>query len=208
MTPGPDGEAPRPPSGEVLRSLVENHREFLRFLEKRVGRRDLAEDILQEAFARGIDRIETLRDGESAVAWFYRTLRNAVIDRHRRRNAEERALAAFAAELGASELPEQEVRGAICQCVSRLAATLKPEYADVLERVEVQGLSVKELAAVRGISANNAAVRLHRARAALRSRVMTSCGACAEHGCLDCTCAKPARPAAPAAGCGHSHSGP
>jgi len=43
-----DDDAARPLAADVARSLVENHRDFLRFLERRVGRRDVAEDILQE----------------------------------------------------------------------------------------------------------------------------------------------------------------
>ena len=46
--------------------------------------RETAEDILQEAFGRALTRVDTLRDDESAVAWFYRLLRNAVIDHYRR----------------------------------------------------------------------------------------------------------------------------
>jgi RNA polymerase sigma factor (sigma-70 family) len=205
-----DEEARRPETADVVRSLVENHREFLGFLEKRVGRRDLAEDILQDAFVRGIGRIDTLKNDESAVAWFYRTLRNAVIDRYRRRSAEERALAAFAEELETHEEPVEEMRGAACQCVTRLAGTLKPEYADALERIEVHGLSVKQFAEQRGISSNNAAVRVFRAREALRRQVMASCGTCAEHGCLNCSCGSAGAAAvahgAGAHGCGGSHS--
>jgi RNA polymerase sigma factor (sigma-70 family) len=181
-----------PRNAEVVRSLVENHREFLRFLERRLGgRRDLAEDILQEAFVRGIGRVETLRSDESAVAWFYRSLRNAVIDSQRRRGAAERALAAFAEELEPYEEPADEVRGAVCQCVARLAETLKPEYAEALRRIEVEGAPVKAFAEEQGISSGNAAVRVFRAREALRKQVVASCGTCAEHGCLNCTCAGP-----------------
>ncbi len=36
-----------------LDALVENHRAFLRYLERRVGDRELAEDILQDAFNQG-----------------------------------------------------------------------------------------------------------------------------------------------------------
>src|SRR6188508_1542448 len=95
----PEADAVRAMEPEVTRVLVENHREFLRFLERRVGRKDLAEDILQDAFARGLDKLATLRDGEAAVPWFYRTLRNAVIDHHRRADVADRALARFAEEL-------------------------------------------------------------------------------------------------------------
>jgi RNA polymerase sigma factor (sigma-70 family) len=185
-----DSEAPAalPVEGDAARILVENHREFLGFLERRLGDRALAEDILQEAFARGIERLDTLRQDESAVAWFYRVLRNAVIDHHRRRSAAERALESFAAEIEGHAEPEQEVRGAICQCVTRLAKTLKPEYRDALERIEVEGVAVKDFAEEQGISASNAAVRVFRAREALRKQVAVSCGTCAEHGCIECTC--------------------
>ncbi len=180
------------PSDEVVRALVDNHRAFLGFLERRVGDRALAEDLLQEAFVRGMGRIETLRRDESAVAWFYRTLRNAVIDYHRRQGAAMRALAAFAEELEGYEERTAELNATVCQCVARLAQTLKPEYADALERIEVQGIPVRSFAEERGISSSNAAVRVFRAREALRRQVVASCGSCAEHGCLNCACAQTA----------------
>jgi RNA polymerase sigma-70 factor (ECF subfamily) len=80
------------------------------------------------------------------------------------------------------------LEGEICACVSRLAATLKPEYAEALEVIEVGGMPVKAFAEAKGLSSNNAAVRVFRAREALKKRVIESCGVCAEHGCVNCTC--------------------
>ncbi|WP_437966986.1 sigma-70 family RNA polymerase sigma factor [Sorangium sp. So ce260] len=198
-------------SAEVVAALVESHREFLRFLERKVGNRAVAEDILQDAFVRGIGRIDSLRNDESATAWFYRTLRNAVVDHFRRKGASERAMAALAAELDEVAEPQVEQR-TVCQCVRTLAGTLKPEYAAALQRVEVDGLSVQAFAEEASITANNAAVRLFRAREALRKQVAASCGTCAEHGCLDCSCGPvPPSPAkgepAPRRGCGHGAGG-
>ena len=76
----------------------------------------------------------------------------------------------------------------ICACVSRLAATLKPEYAEALEAIEVAGTPVTTFAKQKGLSSSNAGVRVFRAREALKKRVIESCGTCAEHGCLNCTC--------------------
>jgi RNA polymerase sigma factor (sigma-70 family) len=176
------------PTPEVVARLVANHREFLAFLQSRVGSRAIAEDILQDAFVRGIGKIGDLRDDESAVAWFYRLLRNAVIDRQRRDAAAGRRLDALAAELDDAVEPAVELRGAVCQCVARLADTLKPEYAQALRRIEVDGVAVKDYAAEVGITSGNAAVRVFRAREALKKQVVRSCGTCAEHGCRDCTC--------------------
>ena len=173
--------------------LLENHRAFLAFLERRVGDRALAEDILQEAFRRNLDKLDTIPE-EALVPWFYRTLRNATIDQYRRRGASERALAAFARQLEAETEPPGDIQGEICACVTRLAATLKPEYAEALQAVEIEGVPVKAYAEQRGLSASNAGVRVFRAREALRKRVVQSCGTCAEHGCLDCSCGRPAAP--------------
>ena len=49
-------------------------------------------------------------------------------------------------------------------------------------------MPVRAYAAEIGVSDNLAAVRAYRARNALRAQVARSCGTCAEHGCLDCTC--------------------
>lgn len=198
----PDTDPARPVDPAVRGALVENHREFLRFLERRVGRRDVAEDILQEAFARGLEKLEHLRDGEAVVPWFYRTLRNATVDYFRRARSADRALAQFAQEIETSEDPPEAMRSEVCKCVARLVETLKPEYADALRRIEVEGISVAGFADEHGISRNNAAVRVFRAREALRRQVALSCGTCAEHGCLSCTC-QSIDPGAKATGCGH-----
>jgi len=173
-------------SSEVVAQLVANHREFLRFVERRVESRAIAEEIIQEAFVTSLGRGAEIRD--SVVGWFYRVLRNAVVDYQRRQTVANRRLDQFAAELETSGESEQELSNVVCACVGRLADTLKPEYADALRRIDVQGAAVKDYANAVGISASNAGVRIFRAREALRKQVARSCGTCAEHGCLDCTC--------------------
>ncbi len=176
------------PEPRVLEALVASHREFLAFVERRVGDRALAEDLLQEAFVRSIEKLGDLREESSARAWFYRTLRNAVIDHGRRRGVADKRLAALAAELDPDGAGTPELERVVCACVARLAGTLKPEYAEALRRIEIDGIPVVEFARESGISESNAGVRVHRARAALRREVSRACGTCAEHGCFDCTC--------------------
>lgn len=179
-----------PPDGAAapVAILLENHRAFLRYLERRVGDRGLAEDILQDAFAKVIERPHQAPDGEGIVPWFYRTLRNAAIDRFRRRGTADRAREAFARELEVHATPDAELEAEICACVTRLASTLKPEYAEALQKIDIEGTPVKAFAEERQLSSSNAGVRVFRAREALKKRVAESCGTCAEHGCLNCTC--------------------
>lgn len=187
-----DVTAPEEPLAEpatVIETLVENHRAFLAFIEHRVGSRAIAEEILQAAFVKSLDKLDMIN--ETVIGWFYRVLRNAIIDHHRRAGATDRGLDAYATSLEAGSDDATELRGAVCRCVTDLASTLKPEYAEALHRIEIDGLTVRAYADEAGITTGNAGVRVFRAREALRQRVVRSCGTCATHGCLDCTCRSP-----------------
>ncbi len=179
-----------PRSPEIVERLVRGHRDFLAFLESRLRDRTVAEDVLQAAYVRALERADTIRDGESATAWFYRLLRNALVDHHRRQGAKARALAHEAATSDTSAR-DPELFAAVCACVLTLLPALKPEYADVLRRVELDEAPLADVARELAITPNNASVRLHRARRALRAALETSCGTCATHGCLDCACGGP-----------------
>ena len=113
---------------------------------------------------KSIEKGAGVRDESSAVAWFYRMLRNSIVDHYRRDGTRNRALDGLARELQDAVEPPPELHEAICRCVSRLATTLKPEYEEAIRRIEVDGATVQDFAAEAGISANNAAVRVFRAR--------------------------------------------
>jgi DNA-directed RNA polymerase specialized sigma24 family protein len=80
MTGAPEHDGSLPPSRAVTERLVAGHREFLSFLESRVGSRATAEELLQTAFVRTMEKGGGIKDGEKAVAWFYRVLRNVLTD--------------------------------------------------------------------------------------------------------------------------------
>lgn len=185
-------------SEPVVARLLASHRRFLDFLTARVRTREDAEEILQDAFVRVIQKAGDIRDDESAVAWFYRLLRNAVIDHYRRVAAGRKALADQA--FTASEFDpgfDADLERIVCTCVDDLIPLLKSEYSDLIRRVDLGGGDVTVVADELGISPGNARVRLHRARAALRAELEKCCRTCATHGCLDCTCSRngPASPA-------------
>lgn len=175
-------------SAAAINRLLAVREEFLAFLRKRVSTPEAAEDILQSAFVKGIEKGGQLRDEETAVAWFYRLLRNAVIDYYRNRGALDRAQEALLREVEPHRDPDVSLKGEICGCVSGLLANLKPEYRQAIDTVDLQEKSLAELADEAQISANNAAVRVHRAREALRKQVQMTCGMCATHRCIDCDC--------------------
>lgn len=169
-------------------TLVEHHGRFLAFLERRVRSAADAEEILQAAYLKGVSAPEGPRD-ESVVAWFYRILRNALVDHYRRRDAERRALDRTAQQAeGDAAAEDDALRDAACACVLDVLPTLRSEHAAILQSVDVEERPIADVAAASGITAGNARVRLHRARAALRERVLGVCGACGDGGCSDCSC--------------------
>jgi len=176
----------QPTNAEIVERVISQRERFLRFLSSRVEDAATAEDILQAAYLKAIERGSNIRDEESTVAWFYRTLRNAVTDHYRGRSSKTKALEALALE--SPEAYEPEIKAAVCECIRDVIDNLKPEYRAAIAQVDLGETPVEDFAQSEQISPNNASVRLHRARKAVAKHLKSVCGACAEHKCLDCTC--------------------
>jgi RNA polymerase sigma factor (sigma-70 family) len=168
--------------------LLAQRKQFLAFVQRRVSDSALAEDILQTAYLRAFECKDNFKHSESAVAWFYRLLRNAVIDSYRRHVSKDKALAAWTRELETATQLSPEFKNEVCACLDDILDGLKPQYAQVLRAVDLEEQRVQEFAEQHDISASNAGVRVHRARAALRKQLLRTCATCAEHGCVNCTC--------------------
>ena len=91
-----------------LQTLLDRRAAFLAFVQRRVGDRSLAEDIVQAAYVRAIEHTGTLREEQSMTAWFFSVLRNAIVDHYRRNASESSAMDKWAVELGLSaDAPER-----------------------------------------------------------------------------------------------------
>jgi len=176
----------------ILPQLLEQESSFLAFVRRRVGDDALAEDLLQQSLMRAVERQHTVQDSESVVAWFYRILRNGLIDYYRAHATETRKADALMQELmaaGEDKTPAlDELRPTVCACLQRLLPGLRPAYAEVIRRIDLEGESPVAVAKELQLTSNNLTVRLHRARQALRTRLEESCGVCTKHGCFNCTC--------------------
>jgi RNA polymerase sigma factor (sigma-70 family) len=166
--------------------LIENLQQFVGFARKRVGDPHLAEDVVQESLLKALQADRMPSSDEDVVAWFYRILRRSIIDLYRRKEVRTRALEKFEAEF--SESPTHEMEREVCGCLRKLMADMPAQYSEVLERVDIAGAAVKDVAKQLGESANNLTVRLHRARKQLRARVEECCQVTTVAGCLECSC--------------------
>jgi RNA polymerase sigma factor (sigma-70 family) len=166
--------------------LLRNRGKLLGFIQKRVSDPDLAEDVLQEGLLKAIQSAGDLRDEDRLLPWFYQILNHAIIDTYRKRSTETKYLEAYAREADLEASPEEEAE--LCECFRELLPSIKPEYAELIEQLELQPGDPGQLAEQLQIQPNNLKVRRYRARQALKQRLEETCRMCAVHGCLDCTC--------------------
>lgn len=176
----------------VIQRLLENESAFRQFVRRRVGEEAVVEDILQQSFFRAVERSHSLKNEQSALAWFYRILRHTVADYYRSHGAEVRRKEALLQELTISgdhqEPPPDGEKVTVCTCLHSLLPSLRENYAELIQRIDLDGESPVRIAKELKISRNNLTVRLHRARQSLRASLEKACGICSRHGCLNCTC--------------------
>ncbi|TPV96860.1 MAG: sigma-70 family RNA polymerase sigma factor [Myxococcales bacterium FL481] len=172
---------------QALAVALRAHRPHLQaFVRARVPSSDV-EDVLQAAALRALERSESLQDPASVLPWLYRLHRNIIVDRFRRQARRQRVVDEGAAI--PEHAPFAEEDDSTCGCSVRLAGRMKANYASILQLVDQRGLTLAEAARSLGVSVNNATVRLHRARKALRQVMLEHCGVTSPRECAHCRCA-------------------
>ncbi|QHS51175.1 RNA polymerase sigma factor [Edaphobacter sp. 12200R-103] len=169
-------------------NLIEQRSRFLSFVQRRVHDRNTAEDILQMAYLKAVSNADTLKVGRSADAWFFRILRNAVIDHYRHQAVETRTFEPWEPGIEPPSTTPDLTPANLCPCVAKALHKVPASYREILREVDLQEVSLENYAKRTGITHGNAAVRSHRAHRSLREKLMDHCGSCAQAGCLDCTC--------------------
>lgn len=187
MTDEKDGESPE---DAVQAVLAEIQKDLLRFLTRRLGNQDEAADVMQDFYVKVLTRIGDLRETDKLRAWMRRVLETTLVDHYRaqgkRRRAEREHSNLESLRLTGEDKDDLDLL--VCMCLYKLLPTLKPEYADLLWRVDLIGESRESITSALGITEANLRVRLHRARQALRARLEETCRTCPIHGYLDCDC--------------------
>lgn len=169
-------------------ALADNHNAFLGFLARRLGNQSAAEDVLQDFSLRALRKGADLKDSESVIAWLYSVLRSVLIDHYRSTATRQRRETEYAQEqtLLGNDSDDLELDEGVCSCIHNLIPTLRPDYAEVVRRVDLSGEPRDEVAVDLGITPTNLRVRLHRAHQTLRRELGRFCGSCCEHGFRDC----------------------
>ncbi len=168
----------------LARSLMAERGTFVAFVRGRVRSGADADDIFQQALVRATEHVDELRDASRTRAWFFQILRRTLADHHAQWALRESKLATLGADM--EEATPEEV--AVCACSLGQLSQLRPEHAEILKRVDIDEQTLPEAAAALGVTVNNATVRLHRARKALRDQLRSFCGVESMRACLSCSC--------------------
>lgn len=176
------------PNDIAIHALAEAHDSFLRFLRRHLRNDSDAEDVMQELYLRVVVHAVQLRKEESVQIWLRRLLRSALSDWRRRAAVRSRSEADSTRKEAAESLPADDLDRVVCQCLYKILPILKPEYAELLRRIDLENEPREATADALRLTLGNLTVRLHRARQALRRALQLSCQTCPIHGYLDCGC--------------------
>ena len=124
--------------------LVRNRTNLLSFIRSMVGDDELAEDILQDSLLKTLQGAPEIDDEQELASWFYRIIRNAITDAYRRHAAAARRLERYAREQPEPIMTTEE-KATLCKCFEDLLPTLKPEYAELIEAMDLGGLTTNEM---------------------------------------------------------------
>ena len=132
---------------------------LLRLAAARLPSEADAEDAVQEAFIRLLDRRPVFQDAEHEKAWLIRVTLQRAAD-IRRRKTRETPLEAAIEVCGQDREPETELLSAV--------RALPEKYGAVIHLYYYEGYSIKEIAKLLGLPAPTVGTRLARGRERLR----------------------------------------
>jgi RNA polymerase sigma-70 factor (ECF subfamily) len=145
----------------------------LRVARSLTGNQADAEDLVQDTLLRAYKALDRF-DGRYPRAWLLTILRNTHLNRVRKKQPvlfrdDDESAEALASIPADDPGPEQEVLDATID--HRIAAafrSLSPKFRDVVQLVDIDGLSYREAAQMLDIKLGTVMSRLHRARAKMK----------------------------------------
>ena len=164
----------------------EYYQKIIQYLTRIAGPND-AEDIAQDVFDKINRNLGAFRGQSKLSTWIYRIATNTAIDRMRSA-AHKYAQGCTTIDEADDARPENGgvahkeaaadqtlIRKEMSECVLEFIDKLPPDDRTVIVLSEIEGLTNKEIADIIGISLDNAKIRLHRARARLRTLLNKGC---------------------------------
>ena len=156
----------------VLRAWQAHEAELLGFLAHHATDADAAQDLLQEVFVKALRQGQGFCALDNPRAWLFQVARNALVDAGRLR----RPSVELPEDLPAPPSDERAPVDALDACIARNLPFLGDEDRHIVQRCDLDGLTVRAYAESAGLSLPAAKARLLRARKRLRDALVERCG--------------------------------
>jgi RNA polymerase sigma-70 factor (ECF subfamily) len=160
-------------------TFEEHGTSILAFLTSRVGRRDVAEDLLQETFVRAMRRGDGLADVSRIRSYLFTTAHHLVLDRARRKRPAlfSEVSRGDSAPFGEIEDVETPLPDAVTDLrlfedrLRRIVDSLPPDHATAFRAVVLGQRPYAEVAAEQGWTLERVKTNVHRARKKVIARL-------------------------------------
>jgi RNA polymerase sigma-70 factor (ECF subfamily) len=149
-----------------------------RYLERMVGNRATADDLLQETLLRIARGLPDFEGRSSVKTWVFTIATRVATDYFRRPETRARIVDVDEAqELSGSdiEIDGRLVIDEMSTCVREVIDSLPEDYRAALVLHDLEGLTAAATAEASGCSLATAKIRIHRARARLKKALETEC---------------------------------
>jgi RNA polymerase sigma-70 factor, ECF subfamily len=144
--------------GEYIRSLTSDH--------------DQIAEVTQEALIKIHKSIDTLQDQDKLTSWLKRIVYTTLMDYHRR---QQKRYSGKLEDTVSIEIQDNDGNEALTQCITTLLKALPDEQRELLEAVELNGISQTEYAISRNIPPSTVKSRVQRAKLKIKEQIMSSC---------------------------------
>lgn len=142
------------------------------FILKRIHDPADADDVLQQVFTKVHTHIDLLRDEERIAPWLYQIAKNTITDHYRTHRKFEVIPETLAVE---DERDNGDSASQLATGLRYLIEALPDKYRQSLLLVEIEGLTLKEMAERLGLSPSAAKSRVQRGRRVLRAALLSCC---------------------------------
>ncbi|MBR7954831.1 sigma-70 family RNA polymerase sigma factor [Burkholderia cenocepacia] len=184
MEPPPTSQTMTDPDRDITATVMRERTRLGNFIRRRIRDPDDAEDVLQDVLHEFVQAYRLPAPIEQASAWLFRTARNRIIDRFRKKkeqpltdllDADDEADSEYRLDLA---LPSHDAgpealyaRTLLLKALQDALDELPANQREVFIAHELEGLSFKEMAAQSGVTLNTLLARKRYAVLHLRARL-------------------------------------
>jgi RNA polymerase sigma-70 factor, ECF subfamily len=162
---------------DFLEIHVQFYERIKKFILASVRDESVADDLIQDAFIRIQENLDSVKDPSKVSSWIFRIAYNLCQDhfRSRKKSSSHEEIHDGLVNLQETPLHKKVEQGEMSQCVQDKVNLLPESLRSVLIFADVMEFSHQELANILGLSVENVKVRVHRVRKKFKKILEQKC---------------------------------